>query len=350
MSTYAHIIKYFSTHPWAIEADRLDAIVGLIRLHVAGGRLGADDIQARLAAARSQQGERKGDGLTGIIPIYGTIMPHANVMTEMSGGTTVDGVRGMLHAAMGDPDISRVIFDIDSGGGSVEGITELAAEIRAARGIKPMTAIANYSMGSAAYWLGVQADEVVASPSAIVGSVGVYGVHEDWSEANAKAGVQPTYIASSQFKVEGNPDAPLSTEAAQHMQSLVDASADQFIRDVAAARGIAIKAVQSGFGEGRAFHPAEALARGMIDRIASFDEVRVGKAPRMKARRQEAAETFTVTRLEYPGVVTQAVVDDQPYIQAIHDALPAALAEAAASSPDVFDFERERRSRLLKPA
>lgn len=329
MSTYAHIIKYFSAHPWAIDAERLDAIVGLVRLHIAGGRLPSDDIATRLAAARAQQGDRSSGGLTGIIPIYGTIMPHANVMTEMSGGTTVDGVRASLHEALGDPDISRVIFDIDSPGGSVEGITELASEIRAARGIKPMTAIANFTMGSAAYWLGVQADEVVASPSSIVGSIGVYGVHEDWSAANEQAGMKPTYIASSKYKVEGNPDAPLSDEAAQHMQALVDASGEQFIRDVAAGRGIPIKNVASGFGEGRAFHPVEALARGMVDRIASFDEVRGGKAPRMRARRQEAANLVRVT------------INGEQIVGTNEEA----EGDVSLGEPNVFDYEREKRRR-----
>jgi signal peptide peptidase SppA len=327
MNRYRRIVEYMSSHPWAIQRETLDGIVELIRLRVGGGRLADDEIAVRLAAARAQHGERKAESFVGVIPVYGVIMPKANLMTEMSGGTTVDAVRAQFRALMADPEVSRIIFDIDSPGGSVEGVPEMAAEIRAARGTKPMTAVANYMAASAAYYWGSQADEFVASPSALVGSIGVYGMHEDWSASNEMEGVKPTYISAGKYKTEGNPNEPLGDEARAHMQSLVDASYDLFIKDVAAGRGVSQKTVLEGYGEGRVFHPEAALARGMIDSIATFDEALASKPPRMRARRQ-AAEAFVVS-------VSGEVIEGH---------------EEETDEPNVFEFEREKRHRLQKPA
>jgi membrane-bound ClpP family serine protease len=82
-----------------------------------------------------------------------------------------------------DPNVKAVVIDVDSPGGSVDGVAELFDQIYSARGSKPITAISNTLMASAAYWIGTAADELVVSPSGQVGSVGVYMVHDDFSKA-----------------------------------------------------------------------------------------------------------------------------------------------------------------------
>lgn len=326
MTSYRRIVEYMSTHPWAIQRETLDGMVELIRFRVEGGHLAEGEIATRLAAARAVQGDRRAESFLSVIPVYGVIMPKANLMTEMSGGTTVDAIRSQFRQAIADPEVSRIVFDFDSPGGSVEGIPELAAEIRAARGIKPMTAVANYTMASAAYWLATQADEIVASPSALVGSIGVYGIHEDMSGANEQMGVKPTYISAGKYKTEGNPDQPLTDEARAHIQSLVDASYAMFVSDVAAGRGVAQKAVRDGFAEGRAVHSEAALSLGMVDSIGTFDDALSAKPPRMRARRQSAE-------------------DDLVRLAETEQERMAAIAAGVAAAPDIFDFERERRRR-----
>ena len=341
MTRYRRILEYVSSHPWAITRSKLDGMLELLALRVEGGRLADDEIATRIAAARAEQGRRQAESFVGVIPIYGVIMPRANLMTEMSGGTTVEGIRADLRSALADEEVSRIVFDIDSPGGSVEGIPELAAEIFAARGRKPMTAIANYTMASAAYWLGAQADEIVASPSAIVGSIGVYGVHNDQSGFNEQIGIRPTYVYAGKYKVEGNPDQPLSEEALGHIQESVDYSYDQFVRAIADARGASQKAVRDGYGEGRALDPAPAQAAGLVDRISTLEEVLSSKPPRMRARRQEAAEAGGMRLVAEESTSEGAgtiEVDDE-------------LDDAGEAAADLFGFERERRERLgLRPA
>lgn len=341
MSRYRRILEYVTSHPWAIQRETLDGMMELLALRIEGGRLAGDEIAARIAAARQSQGDRRAESFVGVIPIYGVIMPRANLMTEMSGGTTVEGIRSAFRSALNDDEVSRIVFDVDSPGGSVEGIPELADEIRAARGRKPMTAVANYLMASAAYYLGSQADEVVASPSSMVGSIGVYALHTDQSALNEQIGVRPTYVYAGKFKVEGNPHEPLSDEALAHIQESVNYSYDQFVAAVAVARGVSQKVVRDGYGEGRVLDAGPAQAAGLVDRLATLDEVMASKPPRMRARRQEAAQGSGWAK------VTEETVTTTEEVTVTFEE----FAEDVATEAELFAFERERRQRAgLRPA
>lgn len=322
MNRYAHVLNYITAHPWAILPERLQAMCELVALRIEGGRLSESEISDRLAAAKAGQGPRNGKrtGVTAVIPIYGVIMPRASLLDEMSGATSIETIRGDFRSALDDDDVARIVFDVDSPGGSVEGVEEFAEEIRAARGQKPMTAVADYLMASAAYWLGAQADEIVASPSSLVGSIGVYAVHEDWSGAYEQQGVRPTLIKAGKFKAEGIDIEPLSDDARSHFQESVDDSYDAFVAAVAKGRGVSPAEVRSGYGEGRVLTAKRAKAVGLVDRVDTL-EGSLTKTPKMR----QAEE-----RIERAAVVDEPrPADDQP----------------------AFAFERERRIRAgLRPA
>jgi len=106
------------------------------------------------------------------------------------GGTSITGFRAAFRQALRDPSVSAIIFDVDSPGGTIDGVPELADEIFAARGRKPMVAVANTQMASAAYWIASAADEIVVTPSGSVGSIGVLTAREDLSRATQMAGIK----------------------------------------------------------------------------------------------------------------------------------------------------------------
>lgn len=175
-----------------------------------------------------------------------------------------------VRAAVEDPDVKAVVMDMHSPGGTVSGVPELAAELRALRGSKPIVAHADYLMASAAYWIASQADEIVASPSAMVGSVGVYGMHVDQSGFLEELGFKVTLVADPEEKVDGNPFEPLSETAREEMQKLVSNDLRMFRADIAAGR--AIKATDIADSWARVYQPREALAMGMIDKIRPISE------------------------------------------------------------------------------
>jgi signal peptide peptidase SppA len=151
-------------------------------------------------------------------------------------------------------------------------VEEAAADIRAAREVKPVISSVNVDAGSAAYWLASQASEVSITPSGMAGSIGAFMLHLDFSGMNEKQGIEPTYVSAGRFKVEGNPDEPLSDEGEAYLQGIVDETFATFVRDVAEGRGITEKSVRQGFGEGRMVTAEPALEAGMVDRIETFEE------------------------------------------------------------------------------
>jgi signal peptide peptidase SppA len=162
-------------------------------------------------------------------------------------------------------------------------VPELAEEIRSARGKKPIIAVSNASMASAAYWIGSAASELVVTPSGQVGSIGVFSIHEDHSKQLAEEGVAVTLIRAGKYKTEGNPFEPLSDEARAAVQGEVDRYYSLFTRDVAKGRRVDVEAVRNGFGQGRMVNAQDALKLGMVDRVATLDdvlsEVLAGKQP-----------------------------------------------------------------------
>ncbi len=206
------------------------------------------------------------------VPIVGAISRRASFWSMFFGGTSVDGISKALREIAADDTIGTVVLDIDSPGGTVAGIAELANEVRQLRDSKHVIALANNLMASAAYWIGSQADEIIATPDALVGSVGVFMMHEDWSSALEMAGLKVTYIQAGRYKTEGNPDEPLSDEARDHLQGIVNDAYALFVGDVAKGRGISASEVKAKYGEGRVLTAKDAKAVGMIDRVAGVEE------------------------------------------------------------------------------
>jgi capsid assembly protease len=216
------------------------------------------------------------------IPIVGTISRRDSMWSSMFGGASVERLTQQMREVAADDSISTVLLDIDSPGGTIDGVPELAAEVRRLRESKHVIAMANSMAASAAYWVASQADEIVAAPEALVGSIGVFIEHDDWSAAMEGAGIKTTYIKAGKYKTDGNPFEPLSDDARTHLQGLVDDAYDLFVADVAKGRGTSAATVRSGYGEGRVLMAKEAKAAGMIDRIAGYQET-IGRLTGVKA-------------------------------------------------------------------
>jgi signal peptide peptidase SppA len=273
--SYRHVTKALHERPWAIQPQVLTFMVDLLRNRVAGVVLSAEEIDERIAAARTQGGDRTGGAIAGsvaVIPMYGLITQRESLMSSMSGGTSIDELRSLLRSALVDPAVQAVVFDIDSPGGSVDGVPEFAAELRGyAKGAKPIVAQVNTLCASAALWLASSMTEIVCTPSGEVGSIGVYAAHEDVSQAEQMAGVKTTLISAGPYKTEGNPFEPLADEARAAIQEQVDTFYSMFLSDVARGRGTTVEAVSADYGQGRTLLARKAKAAGMVDRIDTLE-------------------------------------------------------------------------------
>lgn len=262
--------------PWAMQREVLAAYAGVLARNLGGIKADVDEeahagIQA--APARTASYTRTAAGSIAVLPLYGTIMQRGGMLEMCGGGTSTQSFTAKFREAMADDTIGQILIDIDSPGGSVYGVGELAAEITAARGQKPVVAVANSLAASAAYWVGCAASEFFVTPGGEVGSIGVWQAHEDWSAAMLEAGVKTTVVSAGKFKTEGNPYEPLGADAQEFMQSRVLDYYGAFTKAVAKGRSVSIDQVRNGMGQGRVLGADAAVAEKMADDIMTFDDV-----------------------------------------------------------------------------
>ncbi len=268
---YENIVRTISETPWAIMPGKLAQIVEVVNLRASGVELSEEEIAARIGARHDERHVPQA-GAVAVLPLIGVISQRMNMFMETSGGTSTELFGAAFRQMVADPSVGTIVIDVDSPGGSVSGVPELAQEIFKARGSKPIIAVANSLAASAAYWIATAADELVVTPSSLVGSIGVLSVHEDWSKMLEMKGVDHTIIQAGRFKSEGNPFEPLSDEARADIQKKVDTYYDMFVTGVAHHRGATKTTVLADFGQGRVFNAEEAVALGMADRIGTLGE------------------------------------------------------------------------------
>lgn len=205
---------------------------------------------------------------TALVPVHGVAM--YDVEWQPYCFSTL-ALAQTMQALGNDPEIGTIVLDINSPGGMVTGTAEAGDAIFAAREKKKVVAIVNPLAASAAYWIAAQASQIVAIPSADIGSIGVFMLHAECSGAMEQAGIKPTFIFAGEHKVEGNAFEPLSEDARSYMQMEVDTIFGDFLKAVARGRGVSVEEVRAKFGQGRTMMAPAAKRVGMIDAIAPLD-------------------------------------------------------------------------------
>ena len=274
----------FTNQPWALMPEKLLSLMEIDTATVKAAQGGQVQIKMNSVAH---------------LPLYGMIDQHSSFMLELFGGTSTDAFGFMFDSAIADPSIGAIVIDVDSGGGSVYGVQELSDKIFNARGKKPIIAVVNSLMASAAYWIGSAADEIIITPSGEAGSIGVIAVHMDYSEYEKELGIKPTIITAGKYKAEGNPHEPLGDEAHGNIQSRINEYYNAFVGAVARNRGIGAGKVISDFGQGRVFGAKQAKNAGMVDGIATVETIYRSLAQRKTTmKRAELSKTQNRAILE----------------------------------------------------
>ena len=268
--------------PLLIHPAKAEIILGAL-----SGRIGLDASlfeteEDTAEASRFVGSARRADGSTSmtrtadgvaLIPVLDTLVNRGAWLDSRSGLTSYEGLAAQIRAAASDAEVGSILLDISSPGGEAAGMASLADLVRQVRDTKPVTAFVNDMAASAAYGIASAASEIVISPTSTVGSIGVVMLHADRSGELAAQGVKPTLIFAGSHKVDGNPFEPLSDAVRADLQASVDAHYRQFLDTVAAGRGRKLTTDMARATEARTFIGADAVRIGLVDRIASFDEV-----------------------------------------------------------------------------
>lgn len=324
---------------WAIQPRALASIDArsLAQMHAeqAAGAPEAGGVLTATSMRPNAQG-----GTVAVLPLQGVITPRGSLIMRILGlgGGGLEGFREALDTAVNDSDISAIVLDVNSPGGLVSLVPEVAKEIREAREEKPIIAVANVMAASAAYWLASQASEVVVTESGEVGSIGVLWRHEEFSAMDARIGIKTTLIYAGKHKTEGNPFEPLTEEAKEAFQASVDDFYDMFIADVAAGRGVKEAAVREGFGQGRMVLAEQAVSDGMADRVATLEEVIETAASTGSSAGRSSAQAATP-----PTSVPEAAPAAEPASEAPAPAAP----QVQPAKRELSEEERRRVAAVL---
>lgn len=290
------ILAAASETVWLIDEAKGREIVEVLALRAANGKGQAwsAEEQTPVYAAGSVQGR---SGSVHVINLHGAIMPRGGMLQRMSGATSLEQFGKAFDVAATDQNAQAIVIDVNSPGGAVDLVAETAEKIYSARRAdRPIIAVANTLAASAAYWIASAADELVITPSGTTGSIGIFGMHDDVSQALEKVGIKRTIIRAGARKAEGL-DGPLDEAGMRHRQASANYAYDMFVKAVARNRGVDVAVVRADpetekahFGAGRSYHAREAVRLGMADRVATFDETlaRLARGKPRSARTERA--------------------------------------------------------------
>ena len=262
------------TAPWALMPEKLVEIRDIYATHLRGEKLDIKGIEARIGQPLANNQTRDyavQDGVA-IIQVDGVIAPKANLFTQISGGASAQVIERQVREASADPYVRAILLDIDSPGGSVQGVPEVADAVTAAAALKPVVAWTAGTMASGAYWIAAAADRVyVSNGTVVVGSIGVVATHVDVSRAEASRGVKTTEVTAGKYKRVASSYEPLTEEGRATLQQQVDAVYEVFVDAVAAGRGVDVQTVLADMADGRIFIGRRAVEAGLADGVLSRD-------------------------------------------------------------------------------
>lgn len=320
--------------PWAIMPQMLEEIRDIYVTHLRGEKIDLKGVEARLG--RPLNNERKPYQVVNgaaIIPVYGVMAKRANMFMDVSGGVSTELVGADMSAALLDDDVEQIILDIDSPGGTTDGIDALAERIYGARGTKPIKAFANGTMASAAYYIGSAADSIhVLDNLTQVGSIGVVATIVDRSEAMKKRGSVVHEIYAGKYKRMVSDTKPLTDEGRAYIQDKVDYVYSIFVERVSKYRGVSVQTVLDEMADGEIFTGRQAIDAGLADGVSSLVGLINGAAPKRSK--------------SVPAKEVQTMGDQKPeitagYILEHHADIAESFREEGRASVDVKSFQEK---------
>jgi len=262
------------TSPWAISPECLTEIRQVYAAHMRGDKINWEGIKASIDSFGPSRSENLYTVQAGVavIEITGPITKGSSFLSFLFGGMTVDDISNAFAMALVDDAVQSILLLVNSPGGSILGVQELASQIYEGRGQKPITTYCDGVMASAAYWLGSASGKVyISGQTNMIGHIGVIFTHitDKWED-------ETKFYAGKYKHIDAGGE--LNDEDKGILQARVDYIYSIFVSDIAKFRGVSTETVLSNMAEGRVFLGQQAVTAGLVDGIATFDSVHQGLA------------------------------------------------------------------------
>lgn len=271
-------------HPiWCIEESALAQIIGTS----SGFTPAAMPMPESLDMDRFMPMKKVGS--LAIIEIRGPLTKNISFMSFFFGGTSSELIRRAILAAAGDKDVETIFLDVDSPGGSVDGIPGIVDAVALAVKSKPVIAQVNGMAASAALHAISGSTKIFAHRMDMIGSIGTRMFFIDSSGFFEQNGLKAIPIDTGEFKSAGAEGTVLTENQIAHFQHIVDTFQADFEGALRKGRGLTAAKVTA-ISDGRTFLAAEALELGLIDGIQTAEKSLESLRPRSRRSARAASE------------------------------------------------------------
>ena len=202
-----------------------------------------------------------------VIHVYGTMFRYENALTKFGYGVSTENLKAQIKSALNDG--KDVLLVIDSGGGVVNGLTDLCEFVSSNK--DRIEAFIKGVCASGALWLASSCGKITAEKTSLIGSLGVVVSVWDFTKAYEQVGIFYKDIVST-LSPNKRPDV-LTDEGIAEVKRNLDALAELFIGGVASARGMSKDDIVEKLEKGGLITGVEALERGVIDAIDTLENL-----------------------------------------------------------------------------
>ncbi|HHK7959011.1 TPA: signal peptide peptidase SppA [Serratia marcescens] len=282
-------------------------------------------------------------GKIAVVFANGAIMDGPQTPGNVGGDTTA----AELRQARLDPAVKAVVFRVNSPGGSVSASEVIRSELAAVRAAgKPVVVSMGGMAASGGYWVSTPADYIIASPSTLTGSIGIFGIINTYEKTLDTLGVHTDGVATSPLADIAVTKA-LPQEFSQMMQLNIENGYKNFLDLVAKSRKMTPQQVDQ-IAQGHVWLGSDAKANGLVDQLGDFDDA-VKKAAELAKLQQWQLDWFVDTPSLSDMVLSQFGVSIHAMlpaaIQAILPAPLASVANAVKEQPGLFNNLNDPQNR-----
>lgn len=315
-------LQFMAAQTWALAPSMLADMEAIARREFTAGRLDALVTQDGESLKAAPAVEVR-DGVA-LIKVRGVISRYATWMHDICGGTSTEALAKALSASIEDPKVRAIVLWVDSPGGMVNGLNEMADMIYQARGQKKISAYVGGMACSAAYWLATACSEVVIDATAELGSVGTVAGFVVRAPVEGEQRIEVVSSNAPNKRLD-----PTTEVGQQAVRAVVDDLEGVFIDTVARNMGVTRDKVLADFGRGGTFIGAKAVAQGMAHRLGSLEGL-IAELSGRKARMQLPTKASTAANTTQ-GLHTMLTIQEGATAAAVAESLQALHPEAYAA-------------------
>ena len=246
---------------WAIAESSIDSLTALIRNIMKAGPI--------------EEGSNRGlpvekVGKVAVVKTEGPVIKYAGSLQRW-GLAGIRETQGALTAAANDSDVDQILWMMDTPGGTVDGLMELAETVARVNARKKITVQVDGMLASAGYFIAANASEIYAAPDDLIGSIGVRTALYDLSEMFKEMGVKAIPVDTGEHKSAGLRGTEITDSQIAEVQRIVDGYMNSFRQVVTQGRQMN-RAQFDAVADGRVFFPRESIELGLIDGVRTANE------------------------------------------------------------------------------